>query len=110
MITDWQLQIRKDVISDQVILRFRRKHFEKTQFLDSLGRICEVDPGTLIPTNANFLTMDPETFEVFRRDINKQLDQMGTPSPVTAEIEGELRATKTHLEDMRKIVFKGFPK
>lgn len=46
----------------------------------------------------------------FLEALAAALDKSGVRPPSVDRMEGELKATKGHLEDMRKLVFKGRPK
>ena len=46
----------------------------------------------------------------FLEALSAALDKSGVRPPSTDRIEGEMEATRKHLEDMRRLVFKGRPK
>lgn len=45
----------------------------------------------------------------FLKAVAAALDENGVRPPSVDRIEGEMEATRRHLEDMRKLVFKGRP-
>lgn len=50
-----------------------------------------------------FLSLPLDVFKALR----DALDEIDMPTTLTERVEGELKATKGHLEDMRTLVFKG---
>lgn len=113
--SEWKVNIQRKVgyWLDEIYV-FRTFADNRGQFIEFLcpGNERKAFPysdGMMTDQCPPFLRMDPREMQAFLVAFREALKSFNLPSSDESRMRGELDATKLHLADMQKLVFKGSP-
>lgn len=100
---EWQIKIHYSIEHIGYLLYMTRRLNGAVEFMCGDGNIRTVKTGA-IGTGQLWLARFDDLGQL--RQLIEEAEKQGVQSPSAEHIAGELTATKSHLEDMRKLVFR----
>ncbi len=100
------INIWQDLASDSVKIVFIDKNSERRLIMNLYtGQLIEIKAGEQIP-DEYIIKLPNFMASVLLQTLAETLDKHNIKTDKDAKIQGTLEATKKHLEDMRRLVFK----
>lgn len=102
MRNEWQVKIQYEMnYLGYAMYVYRELPSGEREFVTQNGSVKTVKNGAV--KDVLWLTIFESTAQL--RQLIEEAERQGVKAPTTERITGELEATKTHLEDMRRLVF-----